>query len=624
MKRRASWIAGAVVLVAVVALGILALLRVQDVQGAAQSARADAKAGLKSLEAGDATSAQASFERAAGEFSRGRDLLGPAWLRSVPFVGRQLDAADDLFTIGLEGSGAGSEAAQLLGKASGASDRDRLGQLLALAHPHLDAALVHLTVVADRVDGLTTDGLVPPLAGAVTELNGLLDPLRTTLERSESLLALERYVFSGQHRFLVLAQNGAQLRPTGGFPGTYGLVEVGPDGLKLSEFADIFTLPADTLMLPSPPGMDKKPQLYLRNANWWIDFPTSGEVITRLWESMEPRQPKLDGIIALDLSTISDLLKVFGPIRVPESKVALTWQNVVEQLSYVVEVEKSGLDEQNKKNAVVSLAKAVMKRLLDLSDDEFRPVMTALATSANQRHIQLYLTDADAQRALVATGWSGAIAPPEGTTDVLAVSHAIVKRPAKGNMGVAKSLDYQVQLGEDGTAATVLTLGYHKDPDVPLGYLADRFRPYLRVHRATGTTLDGESPFTAVDDATGLPTFARTFGVPKAASATVELRTRVPDAVRDGVAPPTTGAAPSADVGTAARHYRLLLVRQADLVDTDTTITVQAPSGWRIVSSAAEFRNDGARVATSGDAQHVSLATPLLQDLVLDLTLERA
>lgn len=41
-------------------------------------------------------------------------------------------------------------------------------------------------------------------------------------------------------------------------------------------------------------------------------------------------------------------------------------------------------------------------------------------------------------------GWSGAINPPTGTTDVLAVSNGVIQ-PSKANLGVSKSLDYEVR-----------------------------------------------------------------------------------------------------------------------------------------------------------------------------------
>ncbi len=608
MRHKGGWIAGAVIVVAVAAAGIWGYSRAHDFEVLARAGKADASAAIKSLTARDAAAARASFMRAGEEFTAARDLLGPAWLRGVPLLGRQLDAADDLAAIGTEGASAGVQVAELLEKASAITGGDRLGKVLSVARPNLDSALSSLVAVAQRAKGLSPDGLVPPLAAAVTQAQDTLRPMAPLLERSQALLDLERYLFSGPHRFLVLAQNNAQIRPTGGFPGTFGLIELGPEGLHLDHFADIYTLPRDTLDLPNPPGRTlARKHFFFRNANWWMDFPTSCAVMMPLWANM--KQPAVDGVIAIDLPTIRDLLAVLGPITVPESKVAFSASNVIEQLSYAVEIEYSGgQDYAGKKNVVGSLARAVMERLTHLSEKEFLPALQSLATSANEKHIQLWVSDAAAQRNLVASGWSGAI-DPAGVTDLVAVSNTLMRRPAKANLGVTKSLDYQVSLGTDGSAETTLRLGYAKSTDNVLGTLQDRFFDYIRVHRATGTVLTGGDQVELLPDATGLPTFARYFGLDSGATTTVEMGARVPAA---------------APVEGNEMQYRLLVVKQADLVDTDARIAVRAPQGWQITSATASLRVTGTAVPVTLADGRASLSVPLSQDLVFDVTLARA
>ncbi len=568
--KRAWWLAGAVVLVAVVALGILGLVWAQEFQSLARSGKADAVTGIKHLENKQAMAAVASFRKSKQEFGRAREQLGPDWLRGVPWLGRQLDVADDLATIGLGGAGAGAAAAELLSETEGGSGEDRLTQLVELARPHLDAVLVSLVAVAERSKGLTTDGLVPQLAEAVTEAKDELAPMRIVLQHAPALLDLERRLFSKQHRFLVLSQNSAQLRPTGGFPGAYGLVELGPDGFHLIRFADTYTLPRDTLDLPIPDGGQvNNRHFFMRNANAWLDFPTSATVIMQFWQNLE--QPEIDGIVAIDIPAIRDLLKVFGPISVPESEEPLTAKNVLEQLSYVVEVEHSGKGYQGRKDAVVSLTKAVVERITNLSGEEFMPTMAALGNSANEKHIQLFFTDPAAQADIVAVGWSGGIDPPADTTDLVAVSNSVIALPAKANLGVSKSLDYVVRLGADGSADSRLLLKYKKSFDSPLGDLQKWLVNYARVHRAVGTTKPakgGTKGIETLKDATGLPTFGHYFRLDRGKSIRVELRTRVPQALRAWCGCELHGwAATAPGTNGEAWHYRLLIVRQSDLVE---------------------------------------------------------
>ena len=86
-----------------------------------------------------------------------------------------------------------------------------LNEVLSRAHPHLDAALTSLTVVAERSQRLSPNGLVPQLADAVGQVQKLLEPIQPLLSRSQAFLDLERYFFSTDHRFLLLWQRLADL-----------------------------------------------------------------------------------------------------------------------------------------------------------------------------------------------------------------------------------------------------------------------------------------------------------------------------------------------------------------------------------------------------------------------------
>jgi hypothetical protein len=602
-----------VVVVGLVACGVWGLQRANTFEALARAGKADAKAALHSLEAKQVPVALAAFLKAKDEFGQARALLGPEWIRSVPWLGHQVAAADTLTTIGLEGSSAGAEMAQLLASADAASGDDRVNQLLKLSRPHLDAALVSLTTVSRLSAGLSTDGLVPQLAAPVNELQAQLKPLAPVLQRSQSLLDLERYLFSAQHRLLIASQNSAELRPTGGFMGTYGLMEFGPDGFTLTKFTDIYTLPRDTLDLPLPiRGPVGYSHFSFQDSNWWIDFPTSATVMNQFWNNL--KQPKIDGIVAIDIPTIRDLLKIFGPISVPESKVPLTADNVLEQLTYIIEFENGGPGTDKtlkKKKAALSFAAELLRQVTHLSNEQFLPTLNSLASSTNEKHLQLSFNDATAQAAVVDLGWAGAIAPPAGTTDLLAISNAVIKA-SKANIGVAKSLDYTVALKADGSADTTAKLGYRKSSLQLLGVPRQWMGNYVRVHRADGTTPvpAGSTAFETLDDATGLPTFGHYFRLEPSAKANLVLHSVVPQAMRP------------ADGNTW--HYRLLVIKQADLVDTAATLTVTAPDGWTVAGATASFRVSGAAVPAVTKPGSVSVKAPLKQDLVLDVSLVRA
>jgi len=614
------------------ALVVAVVVWANGLQHAAEAGKAQAKAGLTSLASRDATAAASQFAAAKGSFTRARALLGPEWVGSVanviPAVGRQFEVARALVAIGLDGSTAGAELSIALAETPSESSTvgaNRLGALLAAGRLHIDTALAALRDVADRSLDLSEDGLVPPLARAVLSVKQTLVGVRPFLDRSRALLTLERYLLSSERRILVISQNSAELRPTGGFIGTYGVLRVGPKGISLEKYKDVYTLPDPPGRVTPPPGAIMTNDFGFRDANWWIDYPTSARAMLGFWQ--EYGQPPVDGIIAIDVVAVKDLLEVFGPVRVASYDETFTADNMLDRLLYLVEVRSGGLS--TKKDVLVALANEVEQRVLSSGVADLARSGLALAKAADAKHVQVYFSDTGAQSAITDMGWSGAIAPPAGATDVLAVSNAMTQ-PGKINIAMRKTMDYEVALDADGSAETTLVLGYSNTAPYTLPpVMSTSFRDYLRVYRTIGTAV-ARGAGRSSDGGTntveaGLSTIVRTFTLRRGETRRETIITRVPDAWRLGAAPalPRSPALPaSSSASGRVAHYRLFIVRQADLQDVPTTVIVTPPAGWRVSGAGAWETASGERLPVTSNDSLARLAVSLNGDVVIDVELE--
>ncbi len=610
VRRHRKWLIPSIVGVALVALLAAGWLWAQQFQQAASTAKRAASSGVKALTSLDLTTAGPQFALAEQEFGRARSLLGPDWLQGVPWLGTQFAAAAELTEIGGTAASAGGQLTDLLVQTTAGSAGDRFGTLAGLSASHLEPALSKLAEVDRRTAALSADGLVPPLADAVGELKRLIEPYQGVLAQADNARQLAHYLFGSQHRFILLSQNNAELRPLGGFPGTYGLASIGPDGFRLEKYAGIHRLPTDTLNLPAPEGALMNAKLRFRDANWWIDFPTSAPVMLKFWDNLG--QPPVDGVIAIDVVTLQDLLTVFGPVTLPGTSEQLTKDNAVRRLTEFIEFDRASYGKRAKAEALIPLVESMLKRIENVQIDQLTPLLTTFNKLTAQKHIQFYATDAPAEAAFVALGVAGAIAPPPNTTDLLVVSNAMV-RASKSNLGVSKYLDYQVTLVADGSATTQLSLGFRKTAETYPGLPTQLFCDYLRVYRAPGTTATASTSDGFVDrPEDGRPVFAKYFELAPGQLLSQQLHTTVPQAL-----------ALAADQRTA--HYRLLLVRQADLAATTVNLSVTAPQGWQFSSGQAGWRPEGGNPMTvqlSGST--ASLHGPLDRDLIVDLELTKA
>jgi hypothetical protein len=603
-----------------VGLAVGALLWFREVQTAATAGRDSLKAGFAALEQQDAAAARAGFADAGHRFAALDDLLGPDWLQGAPGVGRDVTAAHQLVALGEAGSTAGGHVADLLAAAEADGGLDAL---LRQAGPHLTGALDSLQRLSEVDAALSTDGLLPQLAEVVTSARAALDPVRPLLGRLAPVRALVDYFFGADHRFLVLSQNNAELRPTGGFIGSYALLKVGPGGLDLEHYADIYDLPPTTLKIPIPAGARMGGQwLELRDANWWLDFPTSAATILDLYDHLAEPQPAVDGVIGIDMVTIQALLAQFGPIELPEYGTTFRADDLIRNLIVLVQQE---VPREGRKDVLVPLAEELLDRLVSVPGDQLAATVELLTEVAGSKRIQLFARDAAAQAAVGELGWSGAIDLPTDATDLLAPSDAVVWA-SKMNFGVHRKADYQVALAADGSADTRLALRYRKDSDRLLQVQRQWFGNYLRIYRAPGTTLTGSDSTRSATvltdgqrraeltpevrtDQIGLPAITTGLSLNPGETRTEEFESRVPAA--------TTGDADG-------RHYRLLLVKQPDLEELHATVSVLAPQGWRVEAASAWRRHTGdvLHVTTSGD--RVALDTRLEADTILDVALVRA
>lgn len=296
------------------------------------------------------------------------------------------------------------------------------------------------------------------------------------LERAPALLGADTV-----KRYLVLAQNNDELRPTGGFITAVGVVQVNHGDIQIEWFGDSLSADDLTLIHPPPPLPLQKymwaSQWLLRDANWYAHFPTSADTV----QSMYARDHgvRTDGVIAVDMRFLPLLVQAVPDLEL--DGVPLTHDNVIGEIkanwkplppSDYMTPEWFTSD---RKNFLGDLLRAVMARM---QNGSVRPAALAQAilNGLNGKAVQLYFNDAAAQQAVVNAGWAGAI--QTGSADYLNVIDSNVGFN-KVNARVTREIFYSVHLHESGGDATVEIL-YH-NPSRPESDACD----LLRQHKDT-------------------------------------------------------------------------------------------------------------------------------------------
>ncbi|GAA5147529.1 DUF4012 domain-containing protein [Nocardioides marinquilinus] len=198
----------------------------------------------------------------------------------------------------------------------GRIDPDRLA---ALAEP-VDGAAAALREAARLVEEQDSSGYVTPLrtrydeyTSELTQIAGSLDAAEDAVRVLPSMLGAD-----GPRDYLFVFQNNAEVRSTGGLPGSWARVHVEDGVLELREqgngsaFGDGTEQKAQ-LTEEELAVYDELPAVYFQDAGFIPDFPRAATLIDEFWAATYPRVG-LDGVIALDPVGLSYLLGGTGPV----------------------------------------------------------------------------------------------------------------------------------------------------------------------------------------------------------------------------------------------------------------------------------------------------------------------
>ena len=239
------------------------------------------------------------------------------------------------------------------------------------------------------------------------------DRLSTDLDGVASLLQ-GAAVFGGAHgpqRYLVLAQNPAELRGTGGLWGAYAIMTLDHGRAHVSSARPTQTLrdfPAGRVPTPSEDYARNYAQYGAagswQNMNMTPDFPAAAQAALANYALGEGTH--LDGVFAVDPFALQALMEVTGPIRVPGAGL-ISADNVVDVTTNRVYTTLPAATQR--KDLLGSAAAAVFARFLSM-DEQGIARLHAISGAVADGHLRIYSTDPTVEGGLAALGADGALA----------------------------------------------------------------------------------------------------------------------------------------------------------------------------------------------------------------------
>jgi hypothetical protein len=429
---------GAVLLLVVVAGGWLVWTGLQ-----ARAELGDARAATTQLRAalvrGDARSAGEMLAGIVAHADRARDLTsGPVWdvAGAVPYVGRSpaavtrtAEVVDGLAHDVLPGI---VDMGRRLSPASLRTGDQIDVTALAVAAPAVTRLDGLLQQAAANLAAIDLGGVPGPVSSGVllvshqvTALGSELDAARTATRLLPAMLGANT-----PRRYLVVFQNNAESRATGGLVGAFGVLEavkgklamiqLGSDAELRSAAAPVVDLgPAYAALFGSDPAL-------WPNTNLSAHFPYAAVQQLELWR----RQfgTRLDGVIATDPVALGYLLTAAGPATLPGGE-RLTGAGVADLTMREVYARYALPSQVAQRKAFLQVvAQAALTRILGgggaQADAGAQAELTALGRAAGERRLLVYSVHPDEERQLAGTALGGVVDAAPGPYAGVAVDNA--------------------------------------------------------------------------------------------------------------------------------------------------------------------------------------------------------
>ncbi len=424
-RRSRAWIAAAGVLVLVIG-GVLTagvLARHDLIRGMAA-----ANAGLEDARVGDSDRAAAQLDTAASSFRSAHGVLDAWWTqpaRAVPGVGRHVRALAEVSSVGADLARAAATSArtarvQDIRVVDGRIDLERIRSL---AGPLADVqtALASARRAIAKVD---SRWLIAPVADRVDAFRRDLDVAASDAETASAAVEVLPDVLggSGTRRYFVAFGTPAETRELGGFMGAYGILRADHGDLSLEETGRVRDLNRSfrgrRLWNPSVVPAHLRalaPDRFWQNVTGTADFPTVAAVVDQMWAT-QPDRGRIDGVLYLDPQALASLLKLTGPIRVPDYDKPLTAETAA---PFLLRGQYVAFPDDDRHDFLVEAAETVFHELTTGELPRPQLIGEALAPAVRQRRLLVHAFRDDEQALFARLRVDGAM--PEVHGDFLSV-----------------------------------------------------------------------------------------------------------------------------------------------------------------------------------------------------------
>ncbi len=371
----------------------------------------------------------------------------------------------------------------------------------------LDAADKFKAIIAGKSNNAAAD-----FSGALVEVNNalylynqeeqkglipqsLINKLSDSLKIVSSTIDFwpDIFGFNGQRTYLILFQNNMELRPGGGFIGSYGILSVNKGMVTGFNIYDVYDADGQLKGHIEPPYPIRRylPLIhwFLRDSNFNVDF-SKGAIASAVFLNTEMHQ-SVDGVIGVDLSFVKNILSVVGSVNVPDYNQTVNAANFF-QIAQAHAEDDFFPGSTQKKDFLRSFYNSLEAKISTEKDLPYVTLLQALSQSIYEKHVLFAFNNANQEAAFAINGWSSALVDERVSNsatvnDFVGINEANLGAN-KVNYYITRNLLHSVSLKSDGSITESLSVIFKNNSQTnsPLGGV---YKNYLRFILPLNTSI---------------------------------------------------------------------------------------------------------------------------------------
>jgi len=303
--------------------------------------------------------------------------------------------------------------------------------------------------------------------------------------------------FDGSRTYLVLFQNNMELRPGGGFIGSYGILPINNGKIGKLQVNDVYSADGQLTQAVQPPyGLQRYlgvSHWFLRDSNFDPDFTRDAAQAAQFLQ-LETHQ-KVNGVIAIDTTFLKNLISVVGPVTLPDYNVTVTPDNFY--LLTETNAEKNFFPgSTQKKDFLTSLTNALMEKFAAEKQIPYEKFAQMIVSSIQQKDLLMTFSNPGVQNVytvndLSSSLWDGRTYEQNTLYDFFGVIDANVGTN-KANYYVKRSISQSTSIDDAGGQQTTATVTYDNTSTKTSPFGGD-YRDYVRFLVPANAVLDSVS-----------------------------------------------------------------------------------------------------------------------------------